>query len=215
MSTSSDEVVAKGREEAAKLLADGVDMSALSAVIRSFLASQQVSASAKPVILDFTCGTYTTDKLEAGNFTINGIQILGTPAAATPAALVDVVSAKKIQGIDASVVSGQLRLTSDGRDIRVQTNGMATSMNFTNFPSAEFAAFEIVKRGSVVPLRKIAPKRSITLGELPPVSGSEELQEEPDAFGILQQCDSAPLESQEVRVTSKVSGVNLGDLPSI
>ena len=123
--------------------------------INSHTNLHKVTASIAPngTILDFTGGTYTVDALTAGNFTINGVQITGVPAAATPLALANLINGiggTGVPGVVASVNVGQLRLSAvDGRNIEVATNGTATTMNFTNFATTGLAALDEVVRGQI------------------------------------------------------------------
>jgi flagellar hook protein FlgE len=102
--------------------------------------------------------------LIAGNLTINGTQILGTTVAATPAALANLINSHNAPGVIASVNdSGQLRLTApDGRNIQLQTNGTAASMNFTNFATGGLYALDKCKRGQFN--LTIPNNQSITIG---------------------------------------------------
>ena len=102
-----------------------------------------VVATANATVFDFTGTTVdNTTPLLAGDFTINGVQITGTPAAATTDALVDLINntgGTGVPGVVASNNGGQLRLTAaDGRNIQLTTDGVSGghTTTFTNFDLA-------------------------------------------------------------------------------
>ncbi len=119
--------------------ADGVSTSdatasaiATAAAINASNATHGVSATVESNVLNL--GTYTPDTLAAGDFQINGQNII--PAAAT---LTDLVSAINLlsntTGVSASAnASNEVVLTAlDGRNIQLTNTGATATATFTNF----------------------------------------------------------------------------------
>lgn len=127
---------------------------ATAAAINAYSDKHNVIASVNATQFDFAGGTYTTNALAAGDFTINGVQIIGSPVstdAAGLAALINNVGGTGVPGVTASDNGGQLRLTaSDGRNIQLQTDGVtASGANFANFNLNGALALDQVQRGTV------------------------------------------------------------------
>lgn len=114
-----------------------------------------VVAEVNANVLDFTGGTYTSNAIAAGNFTINGVQIFGAPATADALGLANLINATNggngVPGVTASVNAGQLRLiATDGRNIQLQTDGNSAQLDFTNFHTINAgAALNQVQRGTI------------------------------------------------------------------
>ena len=141
----------------APAVADGVSTTdqtgsafATATAINKSTALHGVIAKVNPNAITFTGGTYTTDPLVAGDFTINGVQIIGAPPTADARGLVDLINLNVgVPEVVVSVNGGELRLTAaDGRNIQLQTNGVAAGMNFTNFATSGGEALHKVQKST-------------------------------------------------------------------
>ena len=124
---------------------------ATATAINATTSSHGVVAEANANVFDCVGGTYTADPLVVGDLTINGVQIVGAPAAADCDSLVTLINNVGVPGVQASNNGGQLRLTAaDGRNIQLQTTGNATSLDLGNFATTGGGgALDSVKRASV------------------------------------------------------------------
>ena len=139
-------------------------MVAVAAAINSKTNHHSVIAIANPTVLDFAVGNYTADALVAGNLVINGVDIVGVPAAASCDALVALIG-DQVPGVVALNNGGQLRLAAaDGRNIQVATNGNAASMTFANFHMTGVEPFDRVKRGQISLTTIFNDNQGITIG---------------------------------------------------
>lgn len=135
--------------------------------INATTTKHKVTATKLGTTLDFTAGTYTTNALAAGDFSINGVQIVGSPATADAAGLANLINSiggSGVPGVTASNNAGQLRLVaSDGRNIQVQSDGItASGIAFSNFDLNNGAPLDQVKRGQFS--LNITGNRGITVG---------------------------------------------------
>lgn len=143
--TSSDEVSAVDATASAIAIAKAIN---------STSQLHGVVAKAESNVFTFTGGTYTTDPLVAGDLTINGVPIIGTPATADAQGLAElintVIAGAPACGVEALVVANEVQLIAeDGRNIGLSTTGNTASMNFTNFASNGGLALNQVIKAAV------------------------------------------------------------------
>lgn len=110
-----------------------------------------VVATVNSNVVNFGGGTYSTNPLAAGDFTINGVQITGGPATADAQGVADLINTFNITGVTAADNGGNLELTAaDGRNIQLTSDGTtASGINFTNFDINGGAALDQVARATV------------------------------------------------------------------
>jgi flagellar hook protein FlgE len=148
-------------------------MISICAAINAQTSAHNVRASVNPNVFQFTAGNYTTDALTAGNLSINGVNIVGSPQGASAtlraASLATMINNASIPEITASTyVDGngvtQVQLTAqDGRNIQVSTNGTATSLTFGNVDLTDLNTHNLVKR-SQLSLTITPSTQAITIG---------------------------------------------------
>jgi flagellar hook-associated protein 1 FlgK len=136
---TDDTVSTSDNQASAIAIANAINASSL---------SHHVSATAEQNVLYL--GLFTTGALNAGQFAINGINIISTGA--NEATLLQDINAVALQtGVSASGDSnGHITLVAtDGRNIQLTTDGTAAAANFAYFDTHSGIALDKVTRASV------------------------------------------------------------------